>query len=134
MMQKPIKKCAYCKAELTIEDIIKSPQIKPIGMAFNDINTRAAFYFFQHDVPECGTSFLINVEEFAEYVNSPPDLEKLSMSDCCEEHCVSIDDFNSCQQACHYAAYRAFLLKMIEDKGRGILDYQVSRKSSKTTG
>nr|MBN2276476.1 hypothetical protein [candidate division Zixibacteria bacterium] len=123
-MNKKVKLCPYCHAALSIDKIVRDPSIRPIGMAFHDIDSPITYYFFQHDVPGCGTSFLVNIEEFAEYVADSIGSECLARTDCCEGHCVNLEDLNECRQECRNAPFRRFLFEMIKIKGQGKLENQ----------
>jgi len=95
---------------------MNDPDIVPLGMSFTAESLETAFYYFIHNIPNCGTTFLVPVEELAEYITEsiPPD--RLTLTERCEEHCVSIDDLAECHQECHFAPYRRLLLKMFEAK------------------
>ena len=111
-----LKQCTVCKVWLSAEDIIKDPDIVPLGMSLAVDNPEKAYYYFIHNVPDCGTTFLIPVEDLAEFVAEAIPTERLTLTDHCEDHCVSIDDLSECHQECYYAPYRRLLLTMFEAK------------------
>lgn len=116
MQDTSLKQCGFCKLWLSAEDIVTDPDIVPLGMAFGEGETETAYYYFVHNVPDCGTTFLLPVTDLSEYVNEEIPKEKLMLSECCEEHCVSLDDLSECHQECFFAPYRRFLLRMLESK------------------
>jgi len=61
-MTEILKKCTGCGLEMTAETIISDATVRPIGMSFMDINSDSAYYFFQHEVENCGSCFVINVK------------------------------------------------------------------------
>lgn len=75
-----------------------------------------ACYYFQHELPECGTCLALPVVEFASYIVEPILPDSLAQSEVCEHHCTSIEDLAECHQNCMYARYRRFLLTMLERK------------------
>lgn len=107
------KKCSYCKAILSIRDIAFDPGIVPIGITFADDTIDGAYYFFQHEVPNCGTSFVIPVQSLRQFIIEPIPAENLASSDRCPRHCASLRDLGECRKECLFAPYRRFLHKML---------------------
>lgn len=110
------KQCPYCKATLTLDQLVNDPQSRLIGMSFVEDSIEWVFYFYQHDVGNCGTSFVVRAEEFAPYIEEAIPSAKLALRECCEQHCVNIEDLSHCQQPCHFAPFRRFMHKMIAAK------------------
>lgn len=113
MLDQRIKKCSLCGQWLTAHDVIYDPRVKPIGMAFMDADISTAYYFFQHNAPNCGTSFLVNVQALTPFITEAVPPENKALTECCERHCVSLDDLRACRQECYYAPFRRFLHRMI---------------------
>ena len=107
------KKCSYCKAILSIRDIVHNPEIVPIGITFADDTIDGAYYFFQHETPNCGTSFVLPVQSLRQFIIEPIPAENLAPSDRCPRHCASLRDLSVCRIECFFAPYRRFLLKMV---------------------
>lgn len=118
MEAKSIKQCPYCKMSLTLEQLAQDPDINIIGMSFAEDSLEWVYYFFQHEVPNCGSSFLVRVDEFTSLIQEPIPTEKMTLRDCCEEHCVSVNDLSTCKAECYFAPFRRLLIKMIADKER----------------
>ena len=116
MQDTKLKQCSFCKTWLSAEEIVNNPNIVPLGMAFSEDDTETAYYYFVHNVPECGTTFLLPVTELESFITETIPSERLTLSECCEEHCVSLDDLAECRQECFFAPYRRLLLKMLETK------------------
>lgn len=114
--EEKIKQCKGCGRHLSAYELINDPDIRPIGMSFLANNYARAFFFFQHEVSECGSSFLVDVELLDQYIYEYFPEESLILTKNCDGHCVNINDLNNCQNACHNAPYRRFLLKMIAFK------------------
>ncbi len=110
------KQCPYCKAEFSLDHLVNEPQSRLIGMSFVEDSIEWVFYFFQHDHPNCGTSFVVRVDEFAPYIDEPIPTGKLALRECCEQHCVNLEDLSNCRQPCHFAPFRRFMHKMIAAK------------------
>jgi hypothetical protein len=117
MSDEVIKTCTCCQKKMTASEIVDDTAVRPIGMAFyEDKDANTHFYFFQHEIPECGTSFVVDVEHFKQFVSEPIPEAVLRGKPGCEGHCVNIQDLNDCRQECHFAPFRRFLLKMLVDK------------------
>jgi hypothetical protein len=113
MPQNLIKKCNLCQAWFSADDIVYSPDIKPLGVAFMDEGDDKAYYFFQHTIPACGTSFVVCADDLTAFIAESIPAEQLTFSEDCEGHCVRLDDLRECHQECRLAPYRRFLLHMI---------------------
>ncbi len=111
-----LKRCPYCSKCFAMTDVLHDNNVKPIGMAFGKRNTEKAYYFFQHEAPGCGTSLLIDVQEFSDLIQEKIPTQKLTLGECCEEHCVNIKDLSECNQECYFAPFRRFLLRMLRSK------------------
>ena len=115
-LNEEIKKCPGCGAILTAKQIMYDPIIRPIGMAYLGDDEDTAFYYFQHEIDGCQSSFVVPVDEFKDFIDEEIHPEKLYGTDQCEQHCVNIADLEACCSECYYAPFRRFLLKMIELK------------------
>jgi hypothetical protein len=113
-----IRACPFCKVKLTLDKLVSDPLLRPIGMAFGKGSFENAFYCFQHETQDCGTSFLVNVLIFSPRISEPIPKERLTLTESCERHCVSIEDLSECKQPCLFAPFRRFLIKMLETKGK----------------
>lgn len=111
-----IKSCPCCKAHFTLDQLASDPDIRLIGMAFGEDSIEWAYYFFQHEIDGCRSSFAVKVEEFLSLINEPIPNESLALRDCCEEHCVNLSDLAACNNACRFAPFRRHLLKMLATK------------------
>ena len=116
MTDETIKNCPCCKAHFTLAQLASDPDIRLIGMAFGEDSIEWAYYFFQHEVPGCRSSFAVKVEEFLSLIDEPIPNESLALRDCCQEHCVSIADLSTCKNPCYFAPFRRQLLKMLAAK------------------
>ena len=116
MQHKYVKKCPLCGMRFTVQDLISKPEITPLGMQIDEDEENASFYYFNHDVPECGTSFTVAVMEFASVIDEliPPD--DLFGTDSCGEHCVRLDDLRVCQHDCKWAPFRRFIVKLADSR------------------
>jgi len=111
--QNTIKKCGLCQIWFDAHDIVYSPDIKPLGVAFMDELDDRAYYFFQHTVSGCGTSFVVCADDLIEFITESIPPNQLTGTENCEGHCVRLDDLQECHQQCRLAPYRRFLLHMI---------------------
>ncbi len=63
------KLCNACKTWLAVDDILYSPEIEPIGMTVLSEDSDTVFFYFIHNTATCGSSFLIDAEELAPFIN-----------------------------------------------------------------
>jgi len=115
-LTKVVHTCPYCKQEFDLDTLMYSPEVALIGMSFADDDPDWVYYFFQHEISNCGSSFVVKVREFERQIDEPISSEVKFGGDCCEEHCVSLGDLGACNQECSFAPYRRFLHKMLELK------------------
>ncbi|MEW6051551.1 MAG: hypothetical protein AB1644_10875 [Candidatus Zixiibacteriota bacterium] len=118
MQEKHIKRCGNCGVWLTASDFVNNPDLVPIGMMFIEDDTTTAYYMFQHETPNCRSSLAVPANEFREFIVEPVPDQVLTLSECCKEHCVKLNDLSNCKQPCYFAPFRRFLFQMIEKKGR----------------
>ncbi len=117
MTEEVVKQCACCRTIFTAMGLVNDPAVRPIGTAFLDEKgTHTHYYFFQHETPQCGTSFVVDVEHFRQFITEPIPEQVLRLGPKCEGRCVRVDDLNECRQECHFAPFRRFLLRMIAQK------------------
>lgn len=112
-----VKVCPCCSANFTAIELAQDPAIQVIGMSFIEDSIEEAYYFFQHETTECGSSFMVSVDAFESLIPEPIPCAKLALRACCEEHCVSVKDLAECKNECHFAPYRRFMLQMMKQKG-----------------
>ena len=117
MSEQLIKQCPNCGQQLTIDDLLNSPEIKPKGLALQSDNPEFNMFYFDHDITGCGTTFVVPVEVLAPYIGEPIPDKLLAGTDCCERHCLRLEDWAECSQACTNAPYRRFLLSLASRRG-----------------
>ena len=115
MQNEIIKKCPKCGHDFTVEDILHNPDIIPVGMLYND-SQKTACYLFQHEIDYCHSSFAVDIELLRTEIREPIPAETETLSECCEGHCIKINDLAECRQECYYAPFRRLLLRMMELK------------------
>jgi len=111
-----LKECPGCGIWFSGPEIIADPYIKPVGMCFQPNEPQIAYFYFKHDLPECGASFIVPVAEFREYVHEEIPAEVKAGQGCCENHCTNIEDLALCGQDCFNAPFRKFLMRLLELK------------------
>jgi hypothetical protein len=131
MNAKKIKQCKGCEQWFSADEIVNDPDIRPIGMSFLANDFKRAYFFFQHEIPECRSSFLVDVTLLDQYIDEYIPKASLILTEDCARHCVRLEDLDNCQNACHNAPYRRFLLKMIEIKKKVIKKKKISVARSK---
>jgi hypothetical protein len=106
---------------MTAKQIVDDPAVWPVGTAFlEDGGPGTRYYYFRHETMGCGTSFMVDVEHFKQFITEPIPDKVMRLELGCEGHCVNIHDLSDCQQECHFAPFRRFLLKMLAEKSAKI--------------
>jgi len=115
-MTEILKTCPGCGLEMTADQIINDPSIKPIGMSFLEIDSETPYYFFQHEVDNCGSCFVIKVDKLSSLIDEYIPAKSMKLSPSCSRHCTDIKSLEDCSNKCHNSPYRRFLLHMLEAK------------------
>jgi hypothetical protein len=104
--------CPGCGRALRLRDLLESPEFEAVGMSFEGGKFSAEFnsYYFNHKTADCGTTLCVPVDLFVTLIPETIPEQVLSGTEACEKHCVRVDDLSACQQDCHYAPFRRFLL------------------------
>ena len=118
MNHEKTKWCNGCDRWLSAREIYDSPHIVPIGMAFVGSRDDEAYYYFLHDIEECGTTFLISTKEFESFLAEDVPADNLHGTECCENYCSSVDTLAICHEECQFAPYRRLLFDMMAAKQR----------------
>lgn len=105
----PVVTCPCCGAGFTLEDLVSSPDIAPIGMMLEDNEADWNYYYFNHVAEGCGSTFTTHVETFAPLLPEPVPAAIRTLSCDCEGRCTSLNDLAACGAECHWAPYRRFL-------------------------
>lgn len=85
-------------------------------MAYLEDEAGTAYYYFQHAVSGCGSSFLINIKEFEPFIEEELPQVSLRGSGYCGGHCVDLHELSICNNECFYAPFRRFILRLLETK------------------
>jgi hypothetical protein len=120
MSEQSIKQCPNCGQQFTIDDLLNNTDIRPKGLALESDDLSFNMFYFDHNVIGCGTTFVVPVETLAPYIEEPIPDELLAGTDTCERHCLKIEDWAECSQACSNAPYRRFLLSLASRRGLAI--------------
>lgn len=115
-MNNIIKRCPGCGQDFTVDDIFSDKNIIPIGITFVGKNMESAYYFFQHEIPECGSSFIIKTGKLRHLIKEKIPEDKLKSTSQCNTYCNDISDLSNCKNNCHYAPYRRLLFDILENK------------------
>ena len=110
------KTCPGCGTVFTLQEILSSPEVEPVGMQFLDTDPTHNVYYFNHVCPSCGSTFVIPVLAFLPFIAEPVPNLALTGTEVCEHHCLRIEDLNVCHAPCRYAPFRRFLLRMRKER------------------
>ena len=108
--------CPCCGAGFTLEDLLTSPDVEPIGMILEDNEASWNSYYFNHVTANCGSTFTTHVETFAALLTEPVPSAIRTRSCDCEGRCTSLTDLAACGAECHWAPYRRFLSVLLSRK------------------
>jgi len=108
-----VKQCPLCRRDFTLEEVLESAEVKPIGMAFEPGSFEHNVYYFNHHCPGCGSTFVIPVERFIALIEEYISPEVLDGTAGCDQHCRRLDDLEACNEPCYYAPFRRFLLNRL---------------------
>jgi len=112
------KQCPMCGTWFTVDDIIHSPEIAPIGMMAQIDNPEKNFFFFNHLRDGCHSTFAVSAEKFAPFITETVPEKVRFGEDVCPGHCASLGELAACQTACRWAPYRRFLLDLVKIRDR----------------
>jgi hypothetical protein len=114
------KQCPGCHKWLSLQDMLSNPDIMPLGLVLADSDYDTGLYYFQHEVPECRSSFVVPAEWFAPIIDEPIPQKVMTGSEHCEGRCVRIEDWAECKNDCHHAPFRRLLILMMENRKMAI--------------
>ncbi len=111
-----VKVCPLCGRRFSTQDILHDQGVTPLGIQLEEDDPRLNFFFFTHDIPNCGTTFVIPVEAFAGCLQVSPPVQILAGTEPCEGHCLELADHGFCRQDCRFAPYRRLLVQMLQER------------------
>ncbi len=113
---KSFKQCPTCNQGFSIRDIFEDPTIRPLGLALDDSDLETNLYFLNHQIPGCGTTFIVPAVKFTAIVGEAiPEKIRTGQPDC-EGHCNNMDDWRECKNDCLHAPFRRLLVRMEKEK------------------
>jgi len=110
-----LKRCPLCKEWLSGETILTDPRVHPLGMTVEP-DVQLYLYYFRHDAPHCGTTFVVPITDFTQFILEEIPPRPLAGTRCCARRCAKLEDLSDCSQPCTYAPYRRLLLWMIKQR------------------
>ena len=108
-----MKTCPTCGAFFSLEDLLSSPDVVPVGMTSDEEEEPESLYYFTHRVPGCGTTFTIPATAFRTFIDEIIPEEIKSGQATCRGLCSRIQELELCDNNCHWAPYRRLLLEMV---------------------
>lgn len=118
MAKNSLHACSGCKKLLSAEDFLHDPNLPVIGMGYKYVNGNSVFFFFNHDIPECGTTILLEAEKLTTGMKQ---FSNQTFSDGCRCGCdfgITMDNIYACDDICDLDPYKE-LLKIIKQNKRG---------------
>ena len=107
-----LKECPKCGMQICKSDIFELHELKPIGMALHSETLERAYYYFVHEIEECGTTFVLPIVDFIDCIEEHVPEKLNAGTQNCPGHCLAIDDLSTCQNECSHAPFRRLLMKM----------------------
>ncbi len=120
------KDCPYCASRFSLRQLYEAAELRVIGMAFAGNSPDCVYYYFQHAIDTCGTTFAVPAVAFSRFVAERIPEQALTGQPECERHCHNISDLQTCSQSCYYAAFRRLLVKMLALKNQNQQSSRVS--------
>jgi len=111
-----IKQCPGCGNWLSINDILNSPDVLPIGMHIESANHKLHGMVFQHDSPRCQSSFQIDLESLAPLVSTSDRSERCSIPTECDRRCLTAYRDDPCPLNCSFTPYHELMLKILQSR------------------
>lgn len=109
-----VKQCPMCARRFSAADLLQDLSVEVIGMmTLVEPGGNASYFFFNHNCPGCGTSFVISTEHFAEFITEQAPAELLAGGPVCQGHCTQLDDLTVCDAVCANAPLRRFLVNVL---------------------
>ena len=110
------KKCNYCRKLFTAAQLLTDPEISIIGIGFAPGSLNNNYYWFKHSAENCGTTFMVNVELFADRISEPIPQENVFGQAGCNHQCSNLNDLSQCVLECRFAPFRRFILQTMTTK------------------
>lgn len=104
--------CPCCDTWFSIHDILESPEVEPLGMAFDECNKDFNLLYFNHLGPRCGSTFTVEARRFEPFLSEMAPPEVMAGRPDCEHHCTSMDNLAECRSECRWAPYRRFMVRL----------------------
>jgi hypothetical protein len=106
------KQCPGCGQWFSMTDLLESSEIRPLGLTFESADYEHNFFYFNHVVAGCGTTFLISSQRFIPAIDEPIPPQVKTLGEGCEARCVRLDDWLECHNDCFHAPFRRLLRRM----------------------
>ncbi len=120
-MHDRFKQCPLCATWFSRHDIMHSPIVKPIGMLLEEADPELNFFYFNHEIDGCGTTFVVAVDDMRPFTVSTSEDDGRDGADACRGHCIRRGDDGDCRDSCYYAPYRRLLRQLIANRA-GLVD------------
>jgi hypothetical protein len=114
------KQCPGCRQWLSLRDILTSRELRPLGLVLAESDYDIGLFYFQHEAPQCRSSFVIPADWFESIIDEPIPENVKTGTERCEGRCIRIDDWAACLNDCRHAPYRRLLIRMLKDRKMAI--------------
>ena len=83
--------CPYCGQRFSLQDFLDCPELRPRGMTHDD-ESEVIVLYFDHDTPDCGTTFAVPSDSLRECIDELIPPNSLHGTAECGEHCNDVSD------------------------------------------
>mgnify|MGYP006971722401 CR=1 FL=1 len=111
----PFKVCPSCRhVWATRGDFLSDPAVSVVGYQAHFVSLELGLFYFNHDVPECGTTLSLPAQAFLDMYAGPLFTERQTSGPNCPGHCLHDDDLEPCPRRCECAYVRTVLRQVRE--------------------
>jgi hypothetical protein len=122
----PMCKKVWCRRS----EFLADPAICAIGYMANFQDLKLGLFCFNHEVPECRTTLVVEASHFTDLYEGPSLTQRLTGTQDCPGYCLHQNELRPCPSQCECAYVRAVLQQVMQWKKVGV-DVEGRRRASR---
>jgi len=107
--------CSGCQKTLSADQFLNDPNLRVIGMAYQQADKKT-YFFFHHDLIDCGTTILIEAGDLAFMANEFDFLLKSDNCNCGSDFGINLGNLENCNNRCDITPYKELQKVMLNTK------------------